>query len=59
MLWRKATPLSHDEHLVSSAGLVPVRYEVLLPHLDERSRRLVLGADAQAVALRLGWTRRL
>ncbi|RHW25950.1 hypothetical protein D0Z08_16590 [Nocardioides immobilis] len=25
------------------------RYEVLLPHLDERARRLVLGADAQAI----------
>src|SRR5881409_3728081 len=30
-------------------GQLRPRYGVLLPHLDERSRRLVLGADAQTI----------
>jgi hypothetical protein len=30
-------------------GKLRAKYEVLLPHLDERSRRLVLGADAQTI----------
>lgn len=38
-----------DVDLKSGGLLLATKFEALLPHLDERARRLVLGAEARSL----------
>jgi hypothetical protein len=35
--------------MVDSGELLAVKFEVIFPHLDERQRRLLMGAEARAL----------